>query len=207
MILATTRISFTAATIICLTISLLLKFNLVMHNLSLVTEFFAMIKTVISNIVEACTETIIYNLFVGGCEVIVKIISISENMFDFGNGMWLNWGMQELSGKYPNLLSSKTEDIWQTISSEDMSQNCPRYWHLNFLVIKMIWGHFTCSLELWGYTVKLYVKKLWQYSNKIIAMRGAQKWKKNQYFSMGKEVKRGAAQRVFCVCKSSSCNF
>ncbi len=49
-------------------------------------EFFAMIMTMITTKVEAHTGRIIYNLFVEGCKVVVKIISIMEKVLHFDNG-------------------------------------------------------------------------------------------------------------------------
>ncbi len=62
-----------------------LKLDLVLHNAGLVTEFFAMIKTMISTTVETFTEMMISNPFVGGCKVVVEIIGIMENTLDFDN--------------------------------------------------------------------------------------------------------------------------
>ncbi len=37
--------------------------------------------------VETFTYMTIYNLFLGGCKIVVEIIIITENMIDFGDGM------------------------------------------------------------------------------------------------------------------------
>ncbi len=44
-----------------------------------------MIKTMISTIIEACTDKEIYNPFVGGCTVVAEIICVKENLLDFEN--------------------------------------------------------------------------------------------------------------------------
>ncbi len=73
------------ATITSLMIPLLLKISLVLCDVGEGMGFFAMIKTMISTTVETYTYTTLYKPFVGGCKVVVEIISIMKNMLDFEN--------------------------------------------------------------------------------------------------------------------------
>ncbi len=79
----TMRMSFITATITWSTIPLLLRLSLVLWNAGLVMGFLTMIKTMISTTIDQCTKTTIDNPSVGGCKVVVKIISITENLIDF----------------------------------------------------------------------------------------------------------------------------
>ncbi len=100
ILLATISMCSTTATITWLTIPLLLKLSCALWNASLVTGCLAMIKTMISTTVESCNDAMMHNPFVGGYKVVVQIIGITENTFDFGNSGFrrrrtIGWGCNE----------------------------------------------------------------------------------------------------------------
>ncbi len=43
------------------------------------------IESMISTTIETCIDSTVNNPFVGGCKVVVQLIGIAGNTFDFGN--------------------------------------------------------------------------------------------------------------------------
>ncbi len=85
MLLTTMCMSSTTATTTCLLIPLLLKLCLVLSSAILVMRLIAMIKVMIFITIETYSDATIKNPIVGGCKVVVQIIGITGNTFDFCN--------------------------------------------------------------------------------------------------------------------------
>ncbi len=66
-------------------IPLFVKLSFALCNASLVTGFLTMMKTIISTTIEAYTDTMIDNPFVGDGKVVEQIVVIMENLLDFDN--------------------------------------------------------------------------------------------------------------------------
>ncbi len=64
----------------------LLKLSLVLCNAILLTRLIALIETIISTKIKTCSDTRIYNPFVGCCKFVGEIIRVMENSLDIGNG-------------------------------------------------------------------------------------------------------------------------
>ncbi len=66
-------------------VPLFFKLSLVLCNTILITRLIALIESMISTTIEACSNLMVNSPFVGGCKIVVEIIGISKNALDFGN--------------------------------------------------------------------------------------------------------------------------